>query len=112
VLLSTHVVEDIGSSCREVVVLDRGEVLYRGAPRELVATAEGQAWQVDRPEAEVTRLQHEHRIVSTTRLPGGLVRLRGIGPRPEGAGSVQPTLEDAYLLLLGTAEGEGEADAA
>ena len=112
VLLSTHVVEDIGSSCREVVVLDRGKVLYRGAPRSLVETAEGRAWQLDRPEQEVGSLQREHRVVSTTRLPGGLVRLRGIGEPPEGAAPVQPTLEDAYLLLLGDGAEEGEADAA
>src|SRR6185503_7047399 len=36
VLLSTHVVEDIGSACREVIVLDRGEVVFRGEPAALV----------------------------------------------------------------------------
>ena len=73
VLLSTHVVEDIGSSCREVVVLDRGTVLYRGAPRELVAQAEGKAWQLDVPEPELQDLQRRrskgctwcHRVLLT-----------------------------------------------
>jgi ABC-type multidrug transport system ATPase subunit len=101
VLLSTHVVEDIGSSCREVIVLDRGRVLYRGTPRSLVGTAEGRAWTLDLPEAELGRLQREHRIVSTTRRAGGVVRARGIGKPPTGAELVQPSLEDAYLLLLG-----------
>jgi multidrug efflux pump subunit AcrB/ABC-type multidrug transport system ATPase subunit len=107
VLLSTHVVEDIGSSCREVVVLDRGTLVYRGTPTELVATADGRAWQLDVAESQVTALQAQHRIVSTTRLPGGLVRARGVGEPAPGAELVQPTLEDAYLLMLGRpAEGE------
>ncbi len=108
VLLSTHVVEDIGSSCREVIVLDRGSVISRGTPTELVAAAEGKAWQLDVAEAQVTELQRRHRIVSTTRMPGGLVRARGVGEPAGGAELVQPTLEDAYLLMLGRpAEEEG-----
>ena len=112
VLLSTHVVEDIGSSCREVVVLDRGGVVYRGTPTELVATADGRAWQLDVPEAELTALQRRHRIVSTTRIPGGLVRARGVGEPADGAETVQPTLEDAYLLLLGRPAAEEGTHAA
>jgi ABC-2 type transport system ATP-binding protein len=101
VLLSTHVIEDIGSTCREVVVLDRGVVMFRGTPAEMVMRANGHAWTIDAPESALATLSRGHRVVSTTTLPGGVVRLRGVGPRPAGAVDVEPTLEDAYLLLLG-----------
>ena len=51
-------------------------------------------------------------VVSTTRLPGGLVRARGVGEPAEGAETVQPTLEDAYLLLLRRDAEAEDADAA
>ena len=101
VLLSTHVVEDIGSSCREVVVLDRGVVLFRGTPSEMVERAEGKAWIADVAEASLAAFAREHRVVSSTRVAPGLVRARGVGPLPPGAAVMAPSLEDAYLLLLG-----------
>ncbi len=101
VLLSTHVVEDIGSSCKEVVVLDRGRVLFRGSPAELTARASGKAWILEVDEAELPGLQRGRRIVSTTRTPGGRIVARGVGEPPADAVQADPTLEDAYLLLLG-----------
>jgi ABC-type multidrug transport system ATPase subunit len=85
VLLSTHVVEDIGSGCREVIVLDGGSVRFRGTPAGLAALAEGQAWIVDVPEAAAGALSRAHRV----------------GSRPADAEDAVPTLEDGYLLLLG-----------
>jgi ABC-type multidrug transport system ATPase subunit/preprotein translocase subunit SecF len=106
VLLSTHVVEDIGSSCREVIVLDRGLILFRGAPVELVSRAQGHAWTCEVEESDLRSLSRAHRVVTTTRLPGGTVRVRGVGTRPAGATDVDATLEDAYLLLLGRSSRE------
>jgi ABC-type multidrug transport system ATPase subunit len=105
VLLSTHVVEDIGSACQDVVVLDRGRVLFRGSPQGLVTRAEGKAWILDAAESQLTDLAKRHRVVATTRLVGGRVRVRGVGAPPAGAEAAQPTLEDAYLLLLGRVPG-------
>lgn len=106
VLLSTHVVEDIGSSCREVIVLDGGTVVYRGTPADLARTADGQAWIADVSEPELGAFSKTYRVVSSTRSPEG-VRVRGIGPSPPGATMARPTLEDAYLLLLGRSTEEG-----
>jgi ABC-2 type transport system ATP-binding protein len=40
--VSTHLVEDVGAACAEVALMDRGRVVFRGTPRELIATANGQ----------------------------------------------------------------------
>ena len=101
VLLSTHVVEDIGSSCRDVVVLDEGKILFRGSPAELTERARGRSWTLEVDEAELLLLQRTKRVVSTMRLPSGRVLARGVGDPPPGATIVEPSLEDAYLLLLG-----------
>ena len=101
VVLSTHVVEDIGSSCREVVVLDRGRILFRGTPAELTERARGRAWIAEIDEAALPALQRASRVVSTTRMASGRVVVRGVGEPPAGAVAAEPSLEDAYLLLLG-----------
>src|SRR5690606_443077 len=44
VLLSTHIVEDIGQTCREMAVLHRGRILFRGTPGELAGRARGHVW--------------------------------------------------------------------
>jgi ABC-2 type transport system ATP-binding protein len=37
VVVSTHLVEDVGAACTEVALMDRGKVVFRGTPDELVA---------------------------------------------------------------------------
>ncbi|MFI7147317.1 ATP-binding cassette domain-containing protein [Nonomuraea sp. NPDC050022] len=39
VVLSTHLVEDIGAICDDIVVMERGQVLFRGSPDMLCAYA-------------------------------------------------------------------------
>lgn len=37
VILSTHIIEDVQSACDHLIVLNRGEIHYAGAPDELMA---------------------------------------------------------------------------
>ena len=37
VVVSTHLVEDIGAACTEVALMDRGNIVFRGTPDELAA---------------------------------------------------------------------------
>jgi ABC-type multidrug transport system ATPase subunit len=42
VVVSTHLVEDVGAACAQVALMDRGKIVFRGTPGELAATANGQ----------------------------------------------------------------------
>ena len=90
VLLSTHQTEDVAALCREVVVLDAGRVLFRGSPQDLAASARGRVWQSDErePGADLAWV-------------AGDGSTRQIGSPPSGAELVEPTVEDAYLVLVG-----------
>jgi ABC-2 type transport system ATP-binding protein len=37
VVVSTHLVEDVGAACTEVALMDRGNIVFRGSPSELAA---------------------------------------------------------------------------
>jgi ABC-2 type transport system ATP-binding protein len=41
VVVSTHLVEDVGAACTEVALMDGGRIVFRGTPAELVAGGEG-----------------------------------------------------------------------
>ena len=41
VVVSTHLVEDVGAACSEVTLMDAGHIVFRGTPADLVARGEG-----------------------------------------------------------------------
>jgi ABC-2 type transport system ATP-binding protein len=96
VLLGTHIVDDIAQTCREVAVLTKGRLIFRGTVEELTSRAEGQVWSVvtDGPAPAdgtvVSALPHEqgmrYRVVAPT------------APGPQ-ARPLEPGLEDGYLAV-------------
>ncbi|MFC1694295.1 efflux RND transporter permease subunit [Candidatus Latescibacterota bacterium] len=105
VIFSTHIIEDISSSCNRVAVLDKGELYYLGDPQHMTDEAEGKVWQFNISEQEFYKIQKQERIVHHMRV-GDSIRVRCLAessPRPDAV-HAQPTLEDAYLWLLGDKE--------
>jgi ABC-2 type transport system ATP-binding protein len=41
VVVSTHLVEDVGAACGQVALIDRGKIVFQGTPSELTARGEG-----------------------------------------------------------------------
>ena len=41
VVVSTHLVEDVGAACSEVALMDAGRIVFRGTPAELIVRGEG-----------------------------------------------------------------------
>ena len=92
VLLSTHQTEDVAALCERVIVLADGGVRFDGTVDDLVAAAAGQVWLADDPGPD---------SVVSWRTGSGRHHVVGGAP-PPGAIPSEPTLEDAYLLMLGT----------
>jgi len=49
VVVSTHLVEDVGAACNEVALMDAGKIVFRGTPDELIARGEGSGAAGDAP---------------------------------------------------------------
>ena len=49
VIVSTHLVEDVGAACAQVALMDRGKIVFHGTPDELTARADGTAAAGDAP---------------------------------------------------------------
>jgi ABC-2 type transport system ATP-binding protein len=91
VVLSTHQTEDVAALCERVMVLDRGRIRYNGLVTDLVAQAVGRVWLADQPDP-----------AATVSWRTGTGRYRNVAARARnGVEHVEPSLEDAYLLLRG-----------
>jgi ABC-2 type transport system ATP-binding protein len=49
VIVSTHLVEDVGAACAEVALMDGGRIVFHGTPAELIARGEGSGAAGDAP---------------------------------------------------------------
>jgi ABC-2 type transport system ATP-binding protein len=92
VVLSTHQTEDVAALCQRVVVIDHGRVCFDGTTAAMAEQAAGRVW---------SATQHDPSARLSWRTGTGEHRL--IGDPPAGASLVEPTIEDAYLLLIGRA---------
>lgn len=103
VLLSTHIVEDIGQTCRDLAVLARGQVLFRGSPADLMQAARGHVWNFMASDGE--KPNHGLTVVSMLHLAEGTqYRLVGdAGQDYPQAQPAQPGLEDGYVWLMKSA---------
>ncbi len=100
VLLSTHIVEDIGQTCNDMAVLAHGQVIYRGSPTELIQSATGHVWTLTSSSTE--KPDHNLTVVSMLHLSDG-IQYRLVGTEISGypqASETQPGLEDGYVWLM------------
>jgi ABC-type multidrug transport system ATPase subunit len=116
ILLSTHIVADLGGGCREIAVLDKGKLAFRGLPAQLVAMAVGRVVEVSVPDGAEAELSNRMELVSRRATRGGVV-LRGVlgeGVAPADARAAEGvTLEEAYLaFMVGRGRRMSELDAA
>ena len=97
VLLSTHIIEDVQSVCDQLVVIDRGQILFAGTPEHLIRSASGHVGVFYEREANQEDGLHITARVNTAQG----VRCRAVADQlPAFVQPEEPTLEDAYLYLI------------
>ena len=105
ILISTHIVGDISSTCEDIAVLNFGRLLFHGPPEELVRHAENKTWTLHVDDAGFAKVQKDWHVVTVTPVGDDLtVRIVGDGAPPTGAEPEPPNLEDAYIYFMATDE--------
>ncbi len=94
VILSTHLTDEAAAFSQHLYIVDTGRIVFGGPPAALVAAARGRVWLAAEPVSGPG-------VRRAWRTPTGWYR--AIGDPPPGAHLDEPTLEDAYLLLVGSA---------
>lgn len=101
VIFSTHIIEDISSSCSQVVVINKGDLKYFGDPINMVDMAAGKVWQFHIGREEFEKVLDKTMVIHHIQ-DGDTIQVRYLSAVPpyESAVQVEPNLEDAYLCLL------------
>ncbi len=101
VIFSTHIIEDISSSCNMVAIMRKGELKYWGEPKELSMITQGKVWTFDVLASDFERVNKEFQVVHHIGREGKVtVRVLADEKPVENAQPVSSSLEDSYLWLL------------
>jgi len=105
VLLSTHIVSDVEATATRIVVMGLGRMLADASPEGLLEQVRGRVWELETDARELDALRARHLVGATLRRgPRVLVRVVAEAAPAAAARPVEPSLEDAYLLLQRAAQ--------
>jgi ABC-type multidrug transport system ATPase subunit len=103
IVLSTHIVADLGSGCSDMALIDRGKVEFRGSPEELIRRAKGSVFVFKVSRDDEAALNETMEVVSREENNGEVI-IRAVsvdGVLPPGASPADdPNLEEAYLAFM------------
>lgn len=101
IILSTHIVGDISSTCEDLALINHGQVAFKGSPAELVQQARGHVWQISVPAQQREVVEDRYAVISA--MPGqdgwDLTVVADELDDYEGQ-PVEPNLEHAYVHYL------------
>jgi ABC-type multidrug transport system ATPase subunit len=101
VIFSTHIIEDISSSCNQVAVINSGDLKYFGSPNDMINAGNDFVWQFTIPAKDFDSIDDKKLVVHHMRDGENIkVRCLSVEKPYENAVNVSPHLEDAYLCLL------------
>ena len=101
VILSTHIVGDIESTCNHLAVLNHGHILFNGEVNDLVEGARGCTYRANIPKEKLH--EYQNRYVLTSQQDYGDyvdIKLLSKDKVEEEFVPCEPNIEDGYLNLL------------
>ncbi len=101
IILSTHIVGDISSTCDNMALLNRGKLAFSGSPEQLVKEAEGHVWLIEATEREYMEINEKYPVISTIPIDGGW-EVQVVANELNGyqAKQIDPNLEHAYVHFM------------
>jgi ABC-2 type transport system ATP-binding protein len=110
IILSTHIVADVEATADALVVLHFGHVRFTGTIGELLERTRGRVWEAGVSRQRLHDMKEQYIFTGVYRS-GDSMRIRIVADEVVGADAhaVEPTLEDAYLDIMGLVESENDA---
>lgn len=101
IILSTHIVGDISSTCEKVALLNRGKLAFVGSPEELVKEAEGHVWLIHANEKEYLEINEKFPVITTIPADTGW-EIQVVADNINGYNGklIDPNLEHAYVHFM------------
>ncbi|MGE0018152.1 MAG: ABC transporter ATP-binding protein [Draconibacterium sp.] len=101
IILSTHIVGDISSTCDNMALLNKGNLAFSGSPEQLVKEAEGFVWLIKATEKEYLEINEKYPVISTIPIDGGW-EVQVVAEDINGyyGTQIKPNLEHAYVHFM------------
>jgi ABC-type multidrug transport system ATPase subunit len=101
IILSTHIVGDISSTCQEMALLNKGELVFTGSPENLIKHAEGHVFKLNLNPFEYETVKERYDVISTIPLESGWEVQIVADDIPEFESTeIIPNIEDAYVYYM------------
>jgi len=101
IILSTHIVGDISSTCQGMALLNRGELVFSGSPENLVKHAEGHVFKLNLTPFEYEKVKERYNVISTIPVEAGWEVQIVSDEVPEySSTAIIPNIEHAYVYFM------------
>ncbi|MBX4263744.1 ABC transporter ATP-binding protein [Clostridium estertheticum] len=102
ILLSTHIVSDLESIAKEILIMKEGSIIAQGDMKKLLSKVIGKTWSCLADSKEVEELRSTY-LFSNEKISGEKVELRIISETKPSPSAIQtePTLEDLFIYYFG-----------
>jgi ABC-2 type transport system ATP-binding protein len=112
VILSTHIVQDVMELCTNTAIIDRGRVMFEGAPDIAIRELEGKIWQRTIAKAELPDFEKRFKVISNKLVAGRpQIHVYSEVPPEDGFSAATPDLEDVFFSRVSAAASGQEGHA-
>lgn len=101
IILSTHIVGDISSTCKKLALLNKGQLKFEGSPDDMIELAKGKVWEIFVTNTELQEIKEKYPIISTIPSDGGWeIQVVAEGLDDYSGKPVMPNIEHAYVYFM------------
>lgn len=101
VILSTHIVDDVKELCKDMAIINQGQVMYKGSPDDAINEIGGKVWKKRITKAELEEYKSNFNVISDRMVAGEPVIHILADSQPDGGfASIEPNLEDVYFSKI------------
>jgi ABC-2 type transport system ATP-binding protein len=101
VILSTHIVEDVMELCTRMAIINKGRVMYEGAPDAAVEQLNGRIWQKSIQKSDVDSYASQYKVISNKLVAGRpLIHVYAEEPPGDGFAPAHADLEDVFFAKI------------
>jgi ABC-type multidrug transport system ATPase subunit len=101
IILSTHIVGDISSTCHKMALLNHGELVFAGSPENLVKNAEGHVFRLNLDQYQYEVVKEKYNVISTIPSETGWeVQIVSDEPPVYPSDNMIPNIEHAYVYYM------------
>lgn len=106
VIISTHIVSDIESTCNKIAILDKGSLVYKGDIPSLIQQSDDHIYEINLSPSELESFRENDLFITKTQEIDNKLKVRFISEtKVANAKKVKADFEDAYMYFLKKQQG-------